>query len=434
MPDKNTQEQPKNRYIWGFLIVSGSLLSGFLALANLPSLLHFQTEASAQAQDVPSSPEDAPTDNSQGADIYVSPFGADNQPESSSAPTGGTSNNEGSPAHSVGAASDESMPATTAGAEVADIYVSPFGSDGKVGGSPSGTRRADRVVFVAAKGNDKNTGSQRQPFRSLTKAINQALRLQDGNPNKAVLIQIANGTYSRSSGEKENDYGLINIPKGVSVRGSGDTTILLVGIRLISNSSLESLKIRKNGLTISGTNANDSSVNVKNFTVAGTISINNSSPNLSNIKVFTEGFNGIFIGGNARFQNLEIYNQKGEVTYSDKSGAIYIQQGSAPLITGLKLNKNEIGIKNEGNPTLKDVEISGNRIGIENYGEITITNLVARKNTRTAICNKDSGTILIEGAKFDNNPPKTRQQCPSGGDAPIVVPDISGNYGGVTIR
>ncbi len=404
MPDKSCRKFP-DKFVWGFLILSGSLLSGSIAFfSNFDQFLEFSNTGLSLAN-----------------------------AESKSAVRGFVDSNINYRDNKVsqGLNTPPSWDSSESNNSEADIYVSPFGSDNQVERNVTATNA--EVVFVADKGSDNNAGSQKSPYRSLTRAIKQAIRLQDGDENKPVSIKLAAGTYSSNSGEDS----LVEIPQGVSVVGSGDTTIIKAEIRIYNNSNLENLKIINSELLIGDQaygdeNRQNASVNIKKVTISGGVDIY-SSPKLSNVRVFIENEAGVYItsGTKPELENVEVYNNKG--TFDNNRGGISIEEGASPVFNNLKINSNYVGINNSGNASLINLEISKNRIGIINRGELTINNLVASNNTHVAICNQ--GTILIEGAKFDNNPPKTRGECPSvDGEPPIVVPDIAGNSEGVTIR
>jgi hypothetical protein len=399
MPDKSCRKFP-DKFVWGFLILSGSLLSGSIVFfTNFDRFLGFSNTGLGLAN-----------------------------AESKSAVRGFVDSNINYRDKKVSQVLDAPpMESSESNNSEADIYVSPFGSDNQVERNVTATNA--EVVFVADKGSDNNPGSQKSPYRSLTRAIKQAIRIQDGNKNKPVSIKLDAGTYSFNSGETSP----VDIPQGVSVVGSGDTTIIKADIRVYYNSHLENLKIINSQLKIGNSaDQENTNVNIKKVTISGGVDIY-SSPKISNLKVFSQVSTAVYIrsGTKPQLENVEIYNQ--QLMGNPDSGAIYINKRASPIFNNLKINRSSIGINNSGNASLINLEISQNRIGIINRGELTINNLVASNNTHTAICNK--GTILIEGAKFDNNPPKTRGECPNVvGESPIVVPDIAGNSEGVTIR
>lgn len=406
MPDKSCRKFP-DKFVWEFLILSGSLLSGSMAFfINFDRFLGFSNTGLGLAN-----------------------------AESKSAVRGFVNSNINYLDNKVsqGLNTPPSWDSSESNNSEADIYVSPFGSDNQVERNVTATNA--EVVFVADKGSDNNAGSQKSPYRSLTRAIKQAIRLQDGDENKPVLIKLVAGIYSANSG----DSTTIEITPGVSVVGSGDTTIIKTSIRLDKNSNLENLKIINSELQIGiesydNNSRQNASLNIKNINIDGIVTIF-SSPKISNLKVLSTFHQGVYInqGTKPQLDNLEVYNQ--QMMGNRNGAAIYIYKGASPVFNNLKINSNYLGINNSGNASLINLKISKNRIGIINRGELTINNLVTSKNTHAAICNSSAGTILIEGAKFDNIPPKVMEKCPSVvGEPPIVVPDIAGNSEGVTIR
>jgi|GEM_PF-6498319 len=307
----------------------------------------------------------------------------------------------------------------------ADIYVSSNGTDIQTISNQSLNEENVNTLLVGAKGNNSNAGAKESPYRSLTYAIEQAQKIQAGDVQKTVVIQMESGTYSTNSGE----IGEISIPAGITIKGRGENTIILASVNMTSNASLENLQIKNNPLTINSQNAEDVSVSVKGITIySGGITINQSSPNLSDIKIVESNQTLNISGGNPTIKNLQVANN-----YTNNQGIVEIQPGSSPILENVIIENNNLGISNAGNLSIQNLEIVGNNLGIINNGEMTITNLKASGNKYGAICNQ--GTMFIQGSSFDNTPPKTLENCPSlNQEPPITVPDIAGNIEGVIIN
>jgi parallel beta-helix repeat protein len=225
------------------------------------------------------------------------------------------------------------------------------------------------VLFVNPSAADDNAanGSERAPFKTITKALRGA------KPNTVIMLN--RGTYSVESGEQ---FPLILKP-GVSLQGDARTKgrgIIIQGgddylSRSYGGQNVTIVAGNQTGLTgMTVTNPNprgygvwiesSNPVIVENTFANSTqdgISVNgNSEPTIRNNYFFGNKANGITISGNSRPEVREnIFQQTGF--------GINITQNAQPIVVGNQIQYNRSGIVVQGNarPVLRNNIIQNNK-------------------------------------------------------------------------
>lgn len=179
--------------------------------------------------------------------------------------------------------------------------------------------------YVSLSGNNfSGDGTEENPFKSITRAIN--VFVQSSNTN--AMIYVDEGTYSYST---SGDLFPINIPSNVNIIGADRELTIIDALRsgraiTFVNSSTSSL----NKVTVTG---GDTTVNPANPATGAGIYISNSSPSFIEVDVI--GNYASYVGGGIDFRNnSEIFLLDVRVigNYSAQNGAgIYGYLSSAIL-------------------------------------------------------------------------------------------------------
>jgi parallel beta-helix repeat protein len=233
------------------------------------------------------------------------------------------------------------------------------------------------VLYVNAQArNDDGNGSATAPFRSITKALQQAA------PN--TIVKLAPGTYGQANGE----VFPIELKPGVTVQGEVSDrgqSILIQGSGLFLSKTSARQQVTLiganraglQGVTVSNPNPQGYGLWVESsnpvvsdctFTANGHDGVSivgNSAPILSNNYFYNNGANGITIYGTSRAELKE--------NIFEKTGfGINIAQNAAPRLIGNRITQNKDGIVVQGSamPMLRSNVIDGNdRDGLVAIGE-----------------------------------------------------------------
>jgi parallel beta-helix repeat protein len=271
------------------------------------------------------------------------------------------------------------------------------------------------VLYVNAQaGNDTGNGSEVAPFRTITRALQQAA------PN--TIVKLAPGTYSQQSGE----VFPIELKPGVTVQGEpsdrGQNTVIQGSGQFLSKTFarqqitlIGSNRAGLQGVTVSNIHpqgyglwieSSSPVISDSTFTANGHDGVSivgNSAPILSNNYFYSNGANGITIYGTSRPELKE--------NIFEKTGfGINIAQNAAPRIIGNRITQNKDGIVVQGNatPILRSNVIDGNdRDGLVAIGE-------SRPDLGTTA---DQGNnTFVNNGNLDVNAQASRQVIPAAGN------------------
>lgn len=292
-------------------------------------------------------------------------------------------------------------------------------------------------LFVTVSGDDQNSGSIRQPLRTLTEAIAKATEIQGEKRDQEVVIKLDRGTYSERSGEDKD----ITIPSDISIVGTGDNTIVLANLELSSNVLLQDLQVKDHNV-IAEEITEGETVLKSLFVNDGGIEIASSNVQLSDINLKGSSYDDVLFiaSGSPRLNNIKIENgYERNISYSSSnSGSLIVRSEASPQITNLTIQDSLLGINNEGNSAIKNLKLSGNRAGIYNQGEITLEEVKISKaeESHYGICNQDEGTVLIETVKLESSSISEADDCAdySSSSYPDTTPDLAGNYESIFIE
>ncbi len=291
-------------------------------------------------------------------------------------------------------------------------------------------------LFVTVSGDDQNSGSIRQPLRTLTEAIAKATEIQGENRDQEIVIKLDRGTYSERSGEDKD----ITIPSDISIVGTGDNTIVLANLELSSNVLLQDVQVKDHDI-IAEEITEGETVLKSLFVNDGGVEIASSNVQLSDINLKGSSYDDVLViaSGSPRLNNIKLQNSsKNDDHYYDDLGTLIVRSEASPQITNLTIQNSLLGIKNYGNSAIKNLELSGNRAGIYNQGEITLEEVTISKAEKShyGICNQDEGTVLIETVKLESSSITKADDCTntSGNSYPDTTPDLAGNYESIFIE
>lgn len=263
-------------------------------------------------------------------------------------------------------------------------------------------------------GNDAGDGSERAPFRTITKALNAA--------EQNTVIILAPGTYSAQTGETFP----IKLKPGVTIQGDPTTkgqriSIVGGGYFLSPTFATQSITILgADGATISGvtiTNPNDrgyglwiesSSPTITDSTFIGSthdgISIvGNSAPVIRGNYFSRNGANGMTIYGTSK-------PQVEQNTFENTGYAININQSATPVLLGNIIIRNRSGVlvQANGRPVLRNNQIEGN----QQDGVVAISQ--AQPDLGRA--EQPGGNIIRNNGQYDVNAKATAQIIPAYGN------------------
>ena len=278
---------------------------------------------------------------------------------------------------------------------------------------------AQTLYVNPATGNDSATGDQSAPFKTLSKALQQA--------QADTTIQLAAGTYNATSGE----IFPLQVPSGVKLVGNeqnkGD------GIVIEGNGEYVSPTLAKQNITLLLEDTTEvRGVTVTNKATRGTgIWIESTDPTITNCTFTQCDREGVLATGTAKPNVVDndfidnggngisfIKNAQGEIKNNTckKAGyGISIEDNAAPRIVDNLITENRfgVGISVDSKPILRDNTIEDN----EEYG-IAVTgnaepdlgksqddpgNNIFRNNGKFAILNSSKNTLLSWGNQLTTN-------------------------------
>ncbi len=263
-------------------------------------------------------------------------------------------------------------------------------------------------------GSDSGDGSDRAPFRTLTRALSAA--------GQNTVILLAPGTYSAQTGETFP----IKLKSGVTVQGdpsSRGQRIEIVGGGFFLSPSFATQDVTllgADGATLSGvtvTNPNDrgyglwiesSSPTVTDSTFIGSthdgISIvGRSAPVIRGNYFSRNGANGMTVYGTST-------PKVQENTFESTGYGININQSAAPVLTGNIIIRNRAGVlvQANGRPVLRNNQIEGN----QQDGVVAISQ--AQPDLGSA--EQPGGNIIRNNGQYDVNAKATAQIIPAYGN------------------
>lgn len=228
---------------------------------------------------------------------------------------------------------------------------------------------SQQLLFVnPIVGHDHNgDGSQRSPFRSITRA------LQTAQPN--TVIMLAPGTYSEESGEVfplEMKLGvtiqgdLSTQGRGIVIRGGGtflsptsagqNITILGADEAELIGVTVTNPNPRGYGVWVESSNPTITGNTLTGNTHDGISTVGNSAPFIQNNRFISNGANGITIFGSSQPEVREnVFEQTGF--------AINVAENAAPVIVDNYISQNKIGVLVQENarPVLRGNTIESNQ-------------------------------------------------------------------------
>jgi parallel beta-helix repeat protein len=271
------------------------------------------------------------------------------------------------------------------------------------------------LLFVnPQQGNDRQTGSESAPFKTITHALNSAA------PN--TLIVLAAGLYSSETGEAFP----LQLKPGVTLQGEArdrGQSVVIRGSGFFLSKSFARQKVAivganragLRGVTVTNPESQgyglwieSSSPVISDNTFTGSshdgISIvGNSAPILRNNYFYNNGANGLTIYGTSRPELRD--------NIVERTGfGINIAQNAAPRLIGNRITQNKDGIVVQGNaqPILRSNVIDGN----ERDG------LVAIGNARPDLGSRDDqgNNAFLNNAQSDLNAQASSQIIPAAGN------------------
>lgn len=274
---------------------------------------------------------------------------------------------------------------------------------------------ANRLYVNASSGNDSSgNGSDRAPFRSLTRAL-QAARSD-------TVILLAPGTYSAETGETfplQMKPGVViqgdpsNRGRNVTIRGGGqflsrsfstqNVTIIGADDSAIAGVTITNPNPRGYGLWVESTSPLVADNTFTGSTHDGISVVGDSSPLIRNNYFSENGANGVTIYGTSQAELREnVFEMTGY--------AINVAQNAAPLLVGNQVRRNRSGIIIQGNgrPILRNNRIESN----EQDGIVAISQALPNLGTAS----EPGGNIIRNNGQLDINATAAKQIIPAFGN------------------
>ncbi|MFN3926782.1 MAG: DUF1565 domain-containing protein [Pseudanabaenaceae cyanobacterium] len=230
------------------------------------------------------------------------------------------------------------------------------------------------MIFVSPLGNDNNNGSQGQPLRTITAAVQRA--------QAGTIIQLVQGTYSQETGETFP----IRLPKGVILRG--DTSNNGAGIVITGGGRFMSPTFADQNIAILvGDQARVEGVTVTNPNRRGYALWLESAQNAAvvNNTLINSVHDGVFMTGTTRADIT------GNIFQGNGANGISAVGSSSGVITGNTFDNTGFAIVISQRSS---VEVSNNRI-VNNRGGIIINNLATPTIRGNLIANNQEAGIVI---------------------------------------
>lgn len=276
--------------------------------------------------------------------------------------------------------------------------------------------QAETVLWVNPQiGNDaKADGSEKAPFRTLTRALEMA--------RAGVVIQLAPGTYSTDTGEVfpivlkpgitiQGDSG--GLGQGVVIRGGGsyssptlgsqNATLIGASQATLSGVTITNPRVRGHGLWIEVGSPTIRDNTFINSTNAGIVTAGSSAPTVQNNLFVLNRASGIVITGHAQPQVQDnIFQRTGS--------GITVSENASPQLISNRISQNRDGIVVEGSasPILRSNRVEDS----ERDGIVVMAQ--AQPNLGTA---KEPGNnTFLHNQQHDINALATNQTLPAFGN------------------
>lgn len=247
---------------------------------------------------------------------------------------------------------------------------------------------AARVLYVnSSTGNDSGTGDQSAPFRTITRALQQA--------QAGTVIQLAPGNYTQQSGET---FPLV-LPAGVVLQG--DAANKGQGVSIVGSGKFISPTFAEQNITIQAqNNSTISGISVTNPATRGTaIWVESTNPTIRDSTFTKNNREGVFVtgSGNPTIES-NVFLQNGANGISVVRTAKGVIQNNLFQSTGFA-----IAIGDNSSPAVSNNQIAQNTDGV-------VVSQSARPVLRGNVIENSSrnGVVAIDDAAPDlgtaNNP------------------------------
>ncbi len=211
------------------------------------------------------------------------------------------------------------------------------------------------VVYVNVAGQDSDEGTVQFPFRTLTRALQQA---QPGS-----IVQLAPGTY------QEGEQFPLKVPAGVTVAGAAKQAVVINGggrfgdyhVTIVLGDRAQIREVTLTNPQGSGVFTSEGAALIVNNRLIncqqhGALVAGNAHPFISKNELTGNGVTGLFMGAQT----------KGEVRQNqfDRTGnGLAIHEQSAPLVIGNQLTNNQCAVIITGSarPVLRKNQATGSQ-------------------------------------------------------------------------
>ena len=293
---------------------------------------------------------------------------------------------------------------------------------------------AQTLYVNPATGNDSAAGDQSAPWKTLSKALQQA--------QADTTIQLAAGTYNGTSGEifplqVPSGVKLVgnegNKGSGIVIEGSGEyisptlaqqnITLLLANTTEVRGVTVTNKATRGTGIWIESTDPTITNCTFTQCNREGVLATGTAKPNVVNNNFIDNGGNGISFTKNAQGEIKNNSCKKagygisidGNATprvvdnlISENRFGVGVSVDAKPILRNNRIEDNEeygIAVTGNAEPDLGSKEAPGNNI-FRNNGKFAILNsskntLVSWGNQLTS--NQVSGSVKIEGSIVGDN-------------------------------
>lgn len=278
---------------------------------------------------------------------------------------------------------------------------------------------AQTLYVNPATGNDSATGDQSAPFKTLSKALQQA--------QADTTIQLAAGTYNATSGEifplqVPSGVKLVgnegNKGNGIVIEGNGEyisptlaqqnITLLLEDTTEVRGVTVTNKATRGTGIWIESTDPTIANCTFTECNREGVLATGTAKPNVVDNDFIDNGGNGISFTKNAQ----------GEIkdnTCKKAGYGISIDGNATPRVVNNLISENRfgVGVSEDSQPILRNNTIEDNQdygIAVTGNGEPDLGksqddpgNNIFRNNGQFAILNSSDNTLVSWGNQLTSN-------------------------------
>ncbi len=278
---------------------------------------------------------------------------------------------------------------------------------------------AQTLYVNPATGNDSATGDQSAPFKTLSKALQQA--------QADTTIQLAAGTYNATSGEifplqVPSGVKLVgnegNKGNGIVIEGNGEyisptlaqqnITLLLEDTTEVRGVTVTNKATRGTGIWIESTDPTITNCTFTECNREGVLATGTAKPNVVDNDFIDNGGNGISFTKNAQ----------GEIkdnTCKKAGYGISIDGNATPRVVNNLISENRfgVGVSEDSKPILRNNTIEDNQdygIAVTGNGEPDLGksqddpgNNIFRNNGQFAILNSSDNTLVSWGNQLTSN-------------------------------